>query len=121
MFTRRAMTKLGDLLQDEMQRRGLDKTRFADLLGWDRSTVSRWLSGTVVPASEGLAQIASRLDRPLGEIVEAAREDLRARRDGKSTLETLRDEVGRLRIALADREAELEELRAIARRRRARS
>lgn len=95
-----------------MGRRGLDKTRFAAFLGVERSRVSRWLSGAVVPGHEGLAQIAERLGRPVEEIMQSARADTRARREGRATSDSLADEVARLAAKLAERDAQVEEMRA---------
>lgn len=76
-----------------MNSRGLDKTRFAAYLRVDRSTVSRWLSGTVIPGHEHLGLLAERLDRPYAEILNLARADTRARRSGQKAEETLAEEV----------------------------
>lgn len=95
-----------------MKRRGLDKTRFAAYLRVDRSTVSRWLSGSVVPGNEHLGLLAERLDRPYAEILNLARADTRERRSGRKAQETLAEEVALLAAEVARRDAQIAEMNA---------
>ena len=102
-----------------MRRRGLSKTEFAAFLGEERSVVSRWLSGSTIPRTEGLVQIAEKCGLPLEQVMKAARADAETQRNGR---EGAADEVIRLRAEVAETKAALaearEELARLRRRRR---
>ncbi|MFF4659009.1 helix-turn-helix domain-containing protein [Streptomyces sp. NPDC001381] len=96
-------------LRDLAQRLGVSLSRYAVRVSWDRSTLSRYFSGVLVPPAEFVEQLIDDGDRETSsELTPAARDlvrrlhrsALRATSPQSAALQDLRDE-----LAAADRES----------------
>ena len=101
--------ELAIVLRDLAQRLGVSLNRYAARVPWDRSTLSRFFSGALVPPAEFVEQLVENGDRETGtELTPAARDlvrrlhrsALRATSPASGALQDLRDE-----LAEADRES----------------
>ncbi|WP_192363411.1 helix-turn-helix domain-containing protein [Streptomyces caniscabiei] len=101
--------ELAIALRDVAQRLGVSLSRYAVRVSWDRSTLSRFFSGALVPPAEFVEQLLESGDRETGtELTPAAREvvrrlhrtALRATSPASGALQDLRD-----KLAEVDRES----------------
>lgn len=101
--------ELALVLRDLAQRLGVSLSRYAVRVSWDRSTLSRFFSGALVPPAEFVEQLLENGDRETGTELTSTTRDLvrklhrtalRATSPASAALQDLRDE-----LADADRES----------------
>ncbi len=101
--------ELAVALRDLAQRLGVSLSRYAVRVSWDRSTLSRFFSGALVPPAEFVEQLLENGDRETGTELTPAAKDLvrklhrtalRATSPASGALQDLRDQ-----LAEADRES----------------
>ncbi len=101
--------ELAVVLRDLAQRLGVSLSRYAVRVSWDRSTLSRFFSGALVPPAEFVEQLLENGDRETGTELTPAAKDLvrklhrtalRATSPASGALQDLRDQ-----LTEADRES----------------